>query len=348
MASEAAMNILLSTPLGEQYFGDGFVGICMMNPGLGVNGWVRIDVNGNTLTMADPNTYFASHGLFATTEEIIDGQVMVKFKKGYAHSWTGVVGSDSVGKLCLGVSSKPINSSWQVHPAFYNYDTGAEIEQFWMGKYEGSLNGTKLESLNGKTVKNSCTADNVNTWINNRNTGGVTGFHCLTFYEAVWLDLLNIIKECTGNLQAKLGYGTLNTTALSGSSAINVLKVSGWRDNYAVYIIGLLADSSKHFTVWTPGSSNKAFTTLGFGSYAGTTFTAIRTGASSVLGGRDMALLLLSDCTGSVTHITGSMHTNVPPPDYYRTSAKGAGEHGFFYTSVSDARVYSSGRLAKW
>ena len=349
MASEAAMNILLSTPLGEQYFGDDFVGICMMNPGLGVNGWVRINKDGNTLTMADPNTYFASHNLFATTEEIIDGQVMVKFKKGYAHAWTGVAGSASAGKLCLGVSSRPINSSWLVHPAFYNYDTGSEIEQFWMGKYEGSLNETKLESLNGKTVKNNCTANEVDTWINNRNTGGVTGFHCLTFYESAWLDLLNIIKECTGDLKTKLGYGAANTTALSGSSAINVLKVSGWRANYYTYITGLLTDSNTYFTVWTPGSSNKAFTTLGFGSStAGTEFKAIRTGASSVLGGRDMALLLLSDCTGSVTHITGDQVVNGAPPDFYRALIYSGGLHGSTYGAASTAGTRASGRLAKW
>lgn len=349
MASEAAMNILLSTPLGEQYFGEDFVGICMMNPGLGVDGWVRINKNGNTITMTDPNTYFASHNLFATTEEIIDGQVMVKFKKGYAHSWTGVAGSDSAGKLCLGVSSEPINSSWQVHPAFYNYNTGAEIEQFWMGKYEGSLNGTKLESLNGKTVKNNCTADEVDTWINNRNTGGVTGFHCLTFYETAWLDLLNIIKECTGDLKAKLGYGAANHTALSGSSAINVLKVSGWRDNYYMFIIGVLTDSNKHFTVWTPGSSNKAFTTLGFGSdTSGTTFRAIRTGASSVLGGRDMALLLLSDCTGSVTHITGNQRSDAAHPTFYRALIYCAGLHGSLYATVAYKGAGISCRLAKW
>lgn len=349
MASEAAKNILLSTPLGEQYFGDDFVGICMMNPGLGVDGWVRINKYGNTITMADPNTYFASHKLFATTEEIIDGQVMVKFKKGYAHSWTGVGGSDSAGKLCLGVSSKPINSSWQVHPAFYNYNTGAEIEQFWMGKYEGSLNGTKLESLNGKTVKNNSTADNFDTWINNRNTGGVTGFHCLTFYESAWLDLLNIIKECTGNLKAKLGYGVADITALSGSSAINVLKVSGWRDNYYVCIIGLLTDSNKHFTVWTPGSSNKAFTTLGFGaSTSPFQFTAIRTGASSVLGGRDMALLLLSDGTGSVTHITGKQRADDAPPTFYRALIFNGGLHGSTYADAAYTGAHISCRLAKW
>ena len=349
MASEAAMNILLSTPLGEQYFGEDFVGICMMNPGLGVDGWVRINKDGNTITMTNPETYFASHQLYNTTEEIIDGQVMVKFKKGYAHAWTGVAGSDSAGKLCLGVSSEPTNSSWQVHPAFYNYDTGAEIEQFWVGKYEGSLNGTKLESLNGKTVIKNRPADEVDTWINNRNTGGVTGFHCLTFYETAWLDLLNIIKECTGDLKTKLGYGTANTTVLSGSSAINVLKVSGWRDNYYVYIIGLLTDNNRHFTVWTPGSSNKAFTTLGFGSStAGTTFKAIRTGASSVLGGRDMALLLLSDCTGSVTHITGNQLADVVPPAFYRALIYNGGLHGFTYTGTVAAVQGISGRLAKW
>ena len=349
MASEAAMNILLSTPLGEQYFGEDFVGICMMNPGLGVDGWVRINKDGNTITMTNPETYFASHQLYNTTEEIIDGQVMVKFKKGYAHSWTGVAGSDSAGKLCLGVSSRPINSSWLVHPAFYNYGTGAEIEQFWMGKYEGSLNGTKLESLNGKTVKNNCTADAVDTWINNRNTGGVTGFHCLTFYESAWLDLLNIIKECTGNLKAKLGYGTANTTALSGSSAINVLKVSGWRANYYTYITGLLTDSNNYFTVWTPGSSNKAFTTLGFGSStAGPTFRAIRTGASSVLGGRDMALLLLSDCTGSVTHITGDQWAGTAPPAFYRARIYNGGRHGFLYNDAAYTDATIAGRLAKW
>ena len=348
MASEAAMNILLSTPLGEQYFSEDFVGICMMNPGLGVNGWVRINKDGNTITMTNPETYFASHQLYNTTEEIIDGQVMVKFKKGYAHAWTGVAGSDSAGKLCLGVSSEPINSSWKVHPAFYNYDTGSEIEQFWMGKYEGSLNGTKLESLNGKTVKNNCTADEVDMWINNRNTGGVTGFHCLTFYESAWLDLLNIIKECTGNLKAKLGYGTANTTALSGSSAINVLKVSGWRDNYHTYITGLRTDSNKHFTVWTPGSSNKAFTTLGFGSSAGSTFKAIRTGASSALGGRDMALLLLSDGTGSVTHIAGYQNVDFAPPTFYRAVIYYGGTHGLAYSTAADATARYAGRLAKW
>lgn len=351
MDSEAAMNILLSTPLGAQYFGRAFgadfVGICMMNPGLGADGWVRINKHGNTITMPNPETYFASHQLYNTTEEIIDGQVMVKFKKGYAHSWTGVAGSDSAGKLCLGVSPVPINSSWQVHPAFYNYGTGAEIEQFWMGKYEGSLNGGKLESLHGKTVKNN-TAAEFDTWINGRNTDGVTGFHCLTFYESVWLDLLNMIKECTGNLKAKLGYGTANTTALSGSSAINVLKVSGWRANYYTYITGLLTDSGGDFTVWTPGSSNKAFTTLGFGSYASNTFRAIRTGASNVLGGRDMALLLLSDCTGSVTHITGELQANAIPPAYHRATINNNGQHGTAYGGPTLRAENIVCRLAKW
>ena len=207
-----------------------------------------------------------------------------------------------------------------------------------------------MESLNGKTVKDKSTVDAVATWINNRNTGGVTGFHCLTFYESAWLDLLNIIKECTGNLQAKLGYGTANTTALSGSSAINVLKVSGWRDNYYTYITGLLTDSNKYFTVWTPGSSNKAFKTLGFGSPtpSGGPFKAIRTGASSVLGGRDMALLLLSDCTGSVTHITGSQSADAVPPTFYRAIICSGGLHGTTWTDAAYVKEAFSGRLAKW
>ena len=137
---------------------------------------------------------------------------------------------------------------------------------------------------------------------------------------------------------------------MSGSSAINVLKVSGWRDNYGVYIIGLLtAGSNSHFTVWTPGSSNKAFTTLGFDSSTdGVPFTAIETGASSVLGGRDKALLLLSRCVGSVTHITGMQRAGVSKPEFYRAIIYSGGQHGFTYGNGAYAGADTACRLAKW
>ena len=116
-----------------------------------------------------------------------------------------------------------------------------------------------------------------------------------------------------------------------------------------MYIIGLLTDSNKHFTVWTPGSSNRAFTTLGFGPGAASgTFRAIRTGASSVLGGRDMALLLLSDCTGSVTHITGEQRADAVPPTFYRALIFNGGLHGSSYSIAASATANASGRLAKW
>ena len=352
MASEAAMNILLSTPLGAQYFVEDFVGICMMNPGLGVDGWVRINRYGNTITMTDPNTYFASHPLFATTDEIIDGQVMVKFKKGYAHAWTGAVGTDSAGKLCLGVSSEPTNSSWLVHPAFYNYDTGAEIEQFWMGKYTGSLNGSKIESQYDKTVITNITFADHDTKCRNRNVGGVTGFHLNTYYEYIWGALLLLIKVCSGDFVTALGYSeSYYGTSKTGRSTINVFGVNDWNSNYSIFLDGISTNAQAHFTVWTPGTSTKAFSSLGFtaptGWYtAANDFKSIKTGASSVLGGRDMALLLCSDNTGTIIHMRGRMRSHASNGGCGYTSA--GGYSGVVFTAASSTNSYIGGRLAKW
>ena len=144
------------------------------------------------------------------TDVVIDGQAMVKIPKFYVRCYTPASGAYS-GKLCREISDAATDG-FHVHPAFMK--AGAEIDQFYVGKYIANDAGSsKAGSVAGTKPLCSITATDMTSRCTNRNTGGVTGFHKMSVYEYAAIQLLALTELGTPNVQTAIGYGSQLATA---------------------------------------------------------------------------------------------------------------------------------------
>jgi len=121
------------------------VGVCCTATGGDGGTWAYIDKDGNTITAPD-STYFNSHPVFGGIQDAtIDSQVMVKIPRFY-YKRAIISGGANNGKEAWWISDLPV-SGFTIHPAFRN--AGADIDQFYYGKYQASSDGTKLKSVAG-------------------------------------------------------------------------------------------------------------------------------------------------------------------------------------------------------
>lgn len=108
-------------------------GIALVSTGGGAGDWQNVDANGNNITLS--TTDFDNHTIWKNIEDVtIDGQEMVKIPKFWVKTGTGPDGSDQAGNKCWWISDWPVEG-FEVHPAFM--DGGVEIDQVYVGKYEG-------------------------------------------------------------------------------------------------------------------------------------------------------------------------------------------------------------------
>ncbi|MFN3495983.1 MAG: hypothetical protein ACK40L_15895, partial [Hydrogenophaga sp.] len=70
----------------------------------------------------------------------------------------------------------------QVHPAFIGAG-GVELDQIWVGKYQASSSGGKLQSVPGVAPRVSMDFPTARAEAYARNTGGVSGFRLLSHYD---------------------------------------------------------------------------------------------------------------------------------------------------------------------
>ena len=109
-----------------------------LRPDLTVDGYF------NPVNYPFGGAFFNNHPTYAgIVDQTIDGQAMVKVPKFWFK--TGTVPSGTyAGKRYWMISDQPA-PGFAVHPAFMNY--GAEVAQYWVGKYQGTNVGGRLAKV---------------------------------------------------------------------------------------------------------------------------------------------------------------------------------------------------------
>lgn len=226
------------------------VGIALLSTGGGSGTWARIDENGAT-KVAD-SAFFSSHQTYGQIQDVtIDGQAMVKIPAFYVKA--GTIGAGpSAGKRAWWISDQPA-AGFTLHPAFMR--NGAPIGQFWVGKYQGTADGSKLGSKAGVTPLVSVDFPTMQNRANARNTGGVAGFQLWDYYQLSAIQLLCAIEMGGANSQALIGQGNVSTSAVQNVDSATVAQAT-WRGIVGLWgnvwqmVDGLRTDASKRYELW--------------------------------------------------------------------------------------------------
>lgn len=327
------------------------LGIVLTATGGGAGSWQRVDENFGSITTTAAT--FANHPTYAgVIAQTIDGQAMVKVPKFYVKAGTVPSGTHA-GKRYWMVSDQPA-AGFALHPAFMN--AGAPIDQFWVGKYQGTSDGgTKLGSVAGATPLVSIDFPTMQARAAARNTGGVTGFQLWNYYQLGAIQLLALIEMGGADSQALIGQGNV-----SGSSALAVdnatVAQATWRGIVGLWgnvwqmVDGLRTNASNQYEIWD-NQGNKTWVNTGITAPVGGYPVTFASGSGS---GFDLNTLLLP-ATSNTTAGNGTTG------DYFYSAANCVAYHGgswgsranagLFYLSVyysaSNAYTDVGGRLAK-
>ena len=326
------------------------IGIVLAATGGGSGTWKRVDENG-----ADKVTdaaFFNAHATYGgITGVTIDGQAMVRVPAFYVKTGTIASGANT-GKRYWMVSDQPL-AGFNLHPAFMS--AGAPIGQFYVGKYQGTTDGTKLGSAAGLAPLVSIDFPTMQARAAARNTAGVTGFGLWNYYQLQAIQLLALIEMGGADSQTLIGQGNV-----SGSSALAVdsatVAQASWRGivglwgNVYQMVEGLETDASSKYKIWDK-SGNKTWITTGQAAPANgypVTFSN-DSGAS-----HDLSI-------GFVPATSDGTASNGTTGDYAYAAANcvayhggywsGGANAGLFFLYVSASASYAStgvgGRLAK-
>lgn len=346
-ASEWSSDIAFTT---KQQFAQ-IIGIVCTATGGGAGAWQRIDENFNAITTTAAT--FNNHPTYAgVVAQTIDGQAMMKLPKYYLK--TGTVPSGTyAGKRYWMVSDQPV-AGFSVHPAFMN--AGAQIDQFWVGKYQGTNDGgTKLGSAAGTTPLVSIDFPTMQARANARNTGGVTGFGLWNIYQLSAIQTLALIEMGGSDSQTLVGQGHVSGSSALATDNATVAQAT-WRGIVGLWgnvwqmVDGLQTDASSKYKIWDK-NGNKTYQTTSLtaptNNYPVTMATATGTDY-------DLATVFAAETTNATAG-------NGTYGDIFYQSANCVAYHGggwshganagLFYLYVFHAASYSStyigGRLAK-
>lgn len=276
-ASEWSSDIAFTT---KQQFAQ-IIGIVCTATGGGAGTWQRVDENFNAITTTAAT--FNNHPTYAgVVAQTIDGQAMMKVPKYYLK--TGTVPSGTyAGKRYWMVSDQPV-SGFSVHPAFMN--AGAQIDQFWVGKYQGTNDGgTKLGSAAAVTPLVSIDFPTMQARANARNTSGVTGFGLWNIYQLSAIQTLALIEMGGSDSQTLVGQGHVSGSSALATDNATVAQAT-WRGIVGLWgnvwqmVDGLQTDASSKYKIWDK-NGNKTYQTTSLtaptGSYPTTMATATGT-----------------------------------------------------------------------
>lgn len=209
-------------PLIEETTPNDIIGVALLSEGNNGGIWAYIDKNGNNITIPDTQ-YFNEHQVWGGVQDIvIDDQHMVKIPKFYMRRAiidTGV----NAGKEAWWISSKPI-SGYKVHSAFMH--NGEEIDQIYIGKYQASLSGSKLESKPGVLPVVSRSHIQFRADAEARNVSGVSGFSLTSMYHWSTIQWLYLIENATMNSQGKTGKGRVTSSSAANVDASDVAQAT--------------------------------------------------------------------------------------------------------------------------
>lgn len=177
-----------------------------------------IDQDGNSI--ANPGTaWFNAHPVWGGMQDVtVDGQAMVKVPKFYYRQEV-IASGTYAGKVARWISDQPL-AGFDLHPAFRN--GGSDVDQFYVGKYQASMTGSKLDSKAGvlPTVNRSLTQFIADAQA--RNVSGVSGFMLWSFHQWSAIQWLYVVEMATMNSQAKSGNGRVNQSSAANVDAADV------------------------------------------------------------------------------------------------------------------------------
>lgn len=225
---------------GVQLLSDPVIGVQMLGFGGGSGTWMNINRDGGMVN-ASP-VYFYNHPVYSgIVEEVIDGQYMVKIPKFYYKN-------ENHRKIWI--SPTKVDDTFKIHPAFMK--DGHEIDQFWIGKYQGTNEGSnKVGSQPGKLPWFGVSWTNFKTYCANRNTGDQTGWMLASFHQWNAICMLFLIEYATTNAQAVLGRGRVDTSKAANTDAADVATATyrgivGWYGNVWQCLDGIDVSSYKY------------------------------------------------------------------------------------------------------
>jgi len=305
------------------------IGIALLTPGGGSGTWARTDENG--AAKVTDASFFSSHPVYGAIQDVtIDGQAMVKIPAFYVKAGNIAAGPNA-GKRAWWVSDQPL-PGYVLHPAFM--EAGSPIAQFWVGKYQGGVDGSFIGSKAGIIPITSLSFANMQALIAGRNRAGVSGFALWNYYQLQAIQLLALIEMGGANSQALIGQGVI-----TGSNAFSVdnaqVATATWRGivglwgNVFQMVDGLQTDPSNKYKIWDK-LGNKSYITTGQTSpgtgYAVTFSTD--SGAS-----HDLSLGFLP---GTLDGSAGNGSTG----DYMGSAANSVAYHGGYAGSGADAGLF--------
>lgn len=194
------------------------IGVKMVATGGNGGTWAHIDESGSEITT--PTTgWFDSHPVFGgIVDQVIDGQYMVKVPKFYYKR-----GITTDGKQAWWISDRNIDG-FTVFPAFVL--GGAEVDQFWYGKYQASYLDGKLQSIPGVSPQVNRSLTQFISYATARNVGGVSGFR-LHHYD-MWLAIqwLYLVENGSMDSQATTGQGRITQYNAANVDADDVAQAT--------------------------------------------------------------------------------------------------------------------------
>ena len=200
------------------------IGLVQAATGGGAGTYVRIDENFAPKTT--DAAFFNNHPTYSgIVTQTIDDQQMVKIPKFWFKAGT-VPSGTYAGKTYWMISDQPA-PGFSVHPAFIGAG-GVELDQIWVGKYQASSSGGKLQSVPGVAPRVSLDFPTARAEAYARNTGGVSGFRLWSYYDLAAIQMLASIEMGGLDMQALIGQGRVSAGSAANVDAADVAQAT-WR-----------------------------------------------------------------------------------------------------------------------
>jgi len=197
-------------------------GVALLATGGNGGTWAYVDIDGAAISNPG-TTAFSAHPVWGAIADVtIDGQAMVKVPAFYIRR--AIIASGIyAGKEAWWISDVPL-SGFRLYSAFRN--AGADVDQFWVGKYQASMQGTKLASVSGVLPAVSRSLTQFIADAAARNVSGVTGFMLWPAYHWSAIQWLYLVENATMDCQTKTGEGRVNASSAALVDAADVAQAT--------------------------------------------------------------------------------------------------------------------------
>ena len=225
LSSKTGIDLVKKIAAGSGTGGGGSgqaAGVALITPGGGGGTWAYVDKDGNTVPVPG-TTQFTTHPVWGGIQDVIvDGQYMVKIPKFYIRR-AMISSGTNTGKEAWWISNQPVDG-YAVHPAFKV--GGSEVNQIYVGKYQASMDGSKLGSKPGVLPAVSRSLTQFQTDASARNVGGVSGFGLWSVYHWSAIQWLYLVENATMDSQTKTGQGRVNVSSAANVDASDVAQAT--------------------------------------------------------------------------------------------------------------------------